>query len=59
MKDATISDQPDQLSPPRKGDFNRDWEGKDASCILQALGIEASEDVKLIVYEVEADFILQ
>ena len=48
---------PDQTAHHRGRDFNRDWVGKDASCILQALGIEASEDVKLIVYEVEADHI--
>ena len=57
MKDRQDIDRLTKLITTEEGDFNRDWVGKDASCILQALGIEASEDVKLIVYEVEADHI--
>ena len=40
-----------------EGEFNRDYVGKDAHVILNDIGIKVSSDIKLIVYEVEADHI--
>lgn len=39
--------------PGDHGMMNKNWVGKDAWKILRAIGIEASEDVRLIVFEAE------
>jgi propionaldehyde dehydrogenase len=57
MKERRDIDRLTSLLTTAEGDFDRDWVGKDAVCILQALDIEAPDNVKLIVYEVEADHI--
>ncbi|MSP25741.1 MAG: aldehyde dehydrogenase EutE, partial [Myxococcales bacterium] len=45
----------EQKGPRRPGVINRDWVGKDATLILEQIGVRVDDSIKLVVMEVDHD----
>lgn len=57
LKDKKDIDKLTKLVTTPEGYVNKDFVGKNASVILNAMGINVTEDYKVIIYEVPADHI--